>query len=89
MESIPASSTDIASIRLLGDKHALTKDFDENDEIKYLERYFTSIDPSDELIEKEKKVKVWSHDNIRMTIKDRADLLFINKKRAIGHKNNE
>ena len=43
MDSIPASSNDVASIRILGDKHKLTKEFDENDNISMLERYFSSI----------------------------------------------
>ena len=42
MDSLPASSPDIATIRQLGDKHKLTEDFDENSDIKFMERYFSS-----------------------------------------------
>jgi hypothetical protein len=43
MDSLPASSFDIATIRILGDKHSLTEDFDENDDISFVERFFSSI----------------------------------------------
>lgn len=42
MDSLPASSSDIATVRQLGDKHKLTEDFDENNDIKFMERYLSS-----------------------------------------------
>jgi hypothetical protein len=40
MDSLPSSSKDIATIRILGNRNDHTKDFDENDDINFVERYF-------------------------------------------------
>ena len=71
MDSLPASSTDISTIRILGDKHSLTKEFDENDNISMLERYFTSI--------KDKNEKTVS---LKVDIKKSADRFFVDKEAA-------
>jgi hypothetical protein len=41
MDSIPASSRDIYSIRTLGNKHENQLSFDFTDDKKFLKRYFT------------------------------------------------
>jgi hypothetical protein len=43
MDTLPASSTDIATIRIVADRHKLNKEFDANDNISMIERFFSSL----------------------------------------------
>ena len=47
MDSLPAASKDIETIRILGNRNSVTTDFDENDDIHFVERYFYSTHSHD------------------------------------------